>query len=196
MHTCVFVHVHRSLVKPPLRGAFGDCLCDGRLAHPPLSLWSIFSGLTPSSPLSGPAASTSQACARSRAPCPTLPLHPDSPEKQTCPWLGLKLWVWPSPAPPHPMPPGLACQRLGSGQTPAVLPHPSDNTAAEASRVLGRRWPRGRQLAGTPRKGGTLPGFSRALGWASRSLSFLPGMQSGGVWVAGTGVRGCGEAWR
>ena len=31
VHTCV-----RSLVKPPLRGAFGDCLCEGRCSASPL----------------------------------------------------------------------------------------------------------------------------------------------------------------
>lgn len=161
--------------------------------HPPLSLWSIFSGLTPSSPLSGPAASTSQACAGSRAPCPTLPLHPDSPEKQTCPWLGLKLWVWPSPAPPHPKPPGLACQRLGSGQTPAVLPHPSDNTAAEASGVPGRPWPRGPAAGGHPEEGWQPAGVQLGA-WVRLSVPELSPTDAErrgvGGWDRSSGLRG------
>lgn len=73
-----------------------------------------------------------------------------------------------------------------------LLPPPSlrQHTAAEASGVPGRPWkPRGPAAGGHPEEGWQPAGVQLGAWVRSQSLSFLPRMQSGGVWVAGTGVR-------
>lgn len=183
MHVCMCtrmcLHVHRSLVK----------------RDPPL-LWSIFSRPDPRPlPLSGPAASTSQACAGSRAPCPTLRSHLTAQREADMPLAGAEVWSAPSRA-PTPKAPGLACQRLGSGQTPSCPPHPSDNTAAEASGVPGEagaerpcswRAPRGR--------GGNLLGSAGRLG-APGSSELSHGCRAGGWGWLGPEFGAAGRLWR
>ena len=191
VHTCVYVHrstyigaLSNLLYEEPL----GTVSVRVAVAHPPLLLWSIFLGLIlSSSPLSDPVASTSQAYAGSRAPRPTLPLHPDCPEKQARPWPGLKPWVWALPWAPTPdsTQPGPSVPWF---RTDSSCPPPS----LRQHRCGGSRGP-GEAVAKRPRSWRAPQGraaLSQGSAWRLGGPHGLPWVQSGGVWVAGTGVRG------
>ena len=195
-HTRVYVHmcvyVHRStcigaLSNPLYEEPLGTVSVRVAVAHPPLLPWSIFLGLIlSSSPLSDPGASTSQAYAGSRAPRPTLPLHPDCPEKQARPRPGLKPWVWALPRVPTPDAtrpgPSVPWFRTDSCPPPSLRQHRCGGSRgpgeAVAKQPLSWRVPQGRAAPGR--------GSARRLGGPHG----LPWVQSRRVWVAGTGVRG------
>lgn len=204
MCMCTYIGALSNLYEEPL----GTVSVRVAVAHPPLLLWSVFLGLiASSSPLSDPAATTSYACAGSRTLRPTLPLHPDCPEKQAHPWLGLKPWVQPPPHPHTRCHTAKPVSALDQDRPLLSSLHPSDSTAAEAPGVSGRWWPSGPTADRGPEEGwhsaGVQPGTWVGLAVPEPGLSPM-GAEWRGVggwdWSSGPaggpgGERGPADTW-